>query len=106
MEQIFRPEVGAVGQVSLSTLVVARRTSASHGRLDVNLLASEQDTKCPQFFLGTASQGQEAFTHEWLRELLCAFPLLELILPAWGGAGSTAYLCNRWPQVGVRGAWR
>ena len=53
------------------------------GRPQVDLFASQDDTKCPLFFAirGRAPLGMDALAHEWPRTLLYAFPPLSLISP-------------------------
>ena len=62
---------------------VARQIFSRYGHPSVDLFASEKNAKCSQFFSiqGTAPMGLEAFAHDWPRELLYAFPPLQLILP-------------------------
>ena len=53
------------------------------GRPLVDLFASEEDAKCPQFFsmTGQGSLGLDALAHDWPEGLLYAFPPLSLISP-------------------------
>ena len=62
---------------------VVRQISSRYGCPDVDLFASAKNAKCLRFFsiAGEAPLGQEAFAHEWPRELLYAFPPLQLISP-------------------------
>ena len=49
----------------------------------VDLFASQENTKCSLFFSvrGKAPLGLDAFAHSWPKDLLYAFPPLDLILP-------------------------
>merc|ERR1712082_258124 len=62
---------------------VANQIWQRFGRPQVDLFASEENSKCPQFFSmsGQAPLGLDALAHPWPRGLLYAFPLLSLILP-------------------------
>ena len=60
---------------------VVRQIFGRYGRPDVDLFASEKNAKCARFFSikGVAPLGLEAFAHDWPKELLYAFPPLQLI---------------------------
>lgn len=62
---------------------VANQIWQRFGRPQVDLFASEENSKCPQFFSmsGQAPLGLDALAHPWPRGLLYAFPPLSLILP-------------------------
>ena len=62
---------------------VANQIWSRYGRPEVDLFASEENAKCSRFFSikGSAPLGLDALAHDWPRELLYAFPPLELILP-------------------------
>ena len=62
---------------------VADQIWVRFGRPQVDLFASEENTKCSRFFSmrGRAPLGLDALAHEWPKELLYAFPPLELIHP-------------------------
>ena len=53
------------------------------GTPEVDLFASEENTKCPLFFSfnGPSPLGLDALAHRWPKTLLYAFPPLTLILP-------------------------
>ena len=62
---------------------VANQIWERFGRPQVDLFASEENSKCPLFFsiAGTAPLGLDALAHQWPQGLLYAFPPLSLILP-------------------------
>ena len=62
---------------------VAAQLWVRFGRAEVDLFASEENTKCRLFFSmkGTPSLGLDALSHVWPRGLLYAFPPLSLIRP-------------------------
>ena len=60
---------------------VVRQIWFRYGQPQVDLFASEENTKCARFFSlrGRPPMGLDALAHDWPRELLYAFPPLELI---------------------------
>ena len=62
---------------------VANQIWSRYGRPEVDLFASQENAKCSRFFsiIGSAPLGLDALSHDWPRELLYAFPPLELIRP-------------------------
>ena len=62
---------------------VMRQIFSRFGRPRVDLLASQENAKCPLYFSvrGPSPLGVDAFAHEWPEGRLYAFQPLELILP-------------------------